>query len=214
MQVSSLPAEPGVKSKVCRGWWRSIETRIGAVREKKHHTIRNLRKSQQKVLLDSGISCEIRFPVMGQTISVHRVMIVSGDKSEMFLTSGLAQALLNLSNSAFSKKCDFLSRRFEKQSIIIDSCISSSDSMAVGGFKMILRAIGDILACLSASLPGSRSITTEPEHHNWDFNAICRLIVIFHTIMSPHRYKRRFRQIARALKELRHLRFLIFLDFP
>jgi hypothetical protein len=42
---------------------------------------------------------------------------------------------------------------------------------------------------LPVSLPGSRSITTEPEHHNWDFNAICYLIVIFHTLISSHIYK-------------------------
>jgi hypothetical protein len=58
-------------------------------------------------------------------------MIVSGDKSEMFLTSSLAQVLLNLSNSAFSKKCDFLSRKFEKQSMTIGSCVTSADSMGV-----------------------------------------------------------------------------------
>jgi hypothetical protein len=118
------------------------------------------------ILFDSGRSCEIRFPVLGQTISVHRVMIVSGDKSEMFLTSGLAQAPLNLSNSAFSSKCDFITRDFEKQSIAIDSCATLADSMGVGVFKMILRAIRDIIACVFTSPPGSRSITTEPERHN------------------------------------------------
>jgi hypothetical protein len=118
------------------------------------------------ILFNSGRSCEIRFPVIGQTISVHHVMIVSGDKSEMSLTGSLAQAPLNLSNSAFSKKCDFLTRKFEKQSITIDLCVTSADSIAVGGFEMILKVIGDILACLSASPPGFRSITTEPERHN------------------------------------------------
>jgi hypothetical protein len=68
---------------------------------------------------------------MGQAISVHRVMTVSGDKSEMFLTSGLVQALLNLSDSAFSKKCDFLTRKFEEQSITVDSCVTSADSMGI-----------------------------------------------------------------------------------
>jgi hypothetical protein len=123
-------------------------------------------KKLVNVLFDSGRSCEIRFPVMGQTASVHRVMIIPRDKSEMFLTNGSAQAPLNLSNSAFSNKCDFLTRKFEKLSITIDSCVTSSDLMRVGGFKMILRAIGDILACLAGSPPGSRSITTEPERHN------------------------------------------------
>jgi hypothetical protein len=123
-------------------------------------------KKSVNVLFDSGTSCEIRVPVMGQTILVHRVMIVSGEKSQMFLTSGLAHTLHNLSDSVFSKKCDFLSRKFEKQSMSIDSCVTSSDSMGLEGFKMILREIGDILACLSASPPGSRSIATEPEHYN------------------------------------------------
>jgi hypothetical protein len=50
----------------------------------------------------------------------------------MFLTSELAQAPLNLSDSAFSKKCDFQNRKFEKQSITIDSYVTSADSMAVG----------------------------------------------------------------------------------
>jgi hypothetical protein len=81
------------------------------------------------VFFDSGRSCEIRFPVMGQTASVHHVMIVSGDKSEMFLISGLAHSPLNLSNSAISKKCDFLTCKFEKQSITIDSCVTSADSL-------------------------------------------------------------------------------------
>jgi hypothetical protein len=93
-------------------------------------------------------------------------MMESGDKSEMFLTSDFAQALFNLSNSAFSKKCDFLTHEIEKQSITINSCVTSADSMGVGEFKMILRAIGDILTRLSTSPPGSRSITTEQERHN------------------------------------------------
>jgi hypothetical protein len=118
------------------------------------------------VLSDSGRSCEIRFSVMGQTISVHRVMTVSGDKSKMFLASGLAQAPFNLCNSAFSNKSDFLTRKLEKQSIMIDSRVTSADSTRAGEFKMILSAFRDILACLSASPPGSRSIATEPERHN------------------------------------------------
>jgi hypothetical protein len=121
-----------------------------------------LPKKVINVLFDSGRSCEIRFLVMGQTISVNRVMRMSGDKSEMLLTSGLAQTPLNLSSSAVSKKCNFLTRKFEKQSITIDSCVTSADSMGMGGLKMNLKAIGDILSCLSASPPGSRSITTEP----------------------------------------------------
>jgi hypothetical protein len=92
------------------------------------------RKSPKKlvnVLFDSGGSCEIRFPVMCSTTSVHRVMIVSGDKSEMFLTIGLTQALLALSNSAFSNKCAFLIHKSEKQSITIDSCETSANLMGV-----------------------------------------------------------------------------------
>jgi hypothetical protein len=59
--------------------------------------------------------------------------------------------------------------KFEKQSTTIDLCVTSADSMGVEGLKMILKAIGDILAYLSASPPRSHSITTEPEHHNWKF---------------------------------------------
>jgi hypothetical protein len=77
-------------------------------------------KKLGNVLFDSVRSCEIRFPVMGQAVSMHRVMIVSRDKSERFLTIGLAQAPIDRSNSAFSKKCDFLTRKFEKQSITTD----------------------------------------------------------------------------------------------
>jgi hypothetical protein len=87
------------------------------------------------VFFDSGRSCEIRFPVMGQTISKHRIMIVSRDKSEMFLTSDLAQAPFNLSNSAFSKKCDFLTLKFERQSITIDSCVISAIRWGSPGFE-------------------------------------------------------------------------------
>jgi hypothetical protein len=90
-------------------------------------------KKLVNILFDSGRSSEIQFPFMGQTILMHRVMIVSRDKSEMFLTSGLAQTPLNLFNFAFSKKCDFLIRKLENQSITIDSWITSADSMAVGG---------------------------------------------------------------------------------
>jgi hypothetical protein len=62
---------------------------------------------------------------------------------------------------------------------------------------------------LSTSPPGSRSITTEPDRHNWDFNTICHLTVIFGIIMSPHGCIWKFRQIAPSFKELRYLsRFL------
>jgi hypothetical protein len=108
------PAESGVKSKVWRGWWRSIETRFSRKEEEAPHDPKPAKKLAN-ILFDSGRSCDIRFPIMGQTISVHRVMIVSGDKSEVFLTSGWLRY-----------GSIFLTPRFQRNAIFSPASLRSS----------------------------------------------------------------------------------------